>query len=263
MERAGNDQQVGFHLSGDDVVVGKFIAVASELTALLRELEASVTGQQGVEWEIAAMSVGSASLAMRPHLPSPAAETNANAVIGAVLEGLATVEDAARRPPHFTDKALRSAKALAVAAKDNTNALAVFGEAQGPHREVAVSSRLVAHVDELIGGGSVAIGALEGTLEALTIHDATTFSIYETVGGRRVMCKCDRNTLNLAIRYLGERVAVSGEVSYNAQGDPTSIKVDSVRAFRTGTLPQAKDIRGLFAEHKVDVDEWSKFVRER
>ena len=69
MERAGNDQQVGFHLSGDDVVVGRFIAVASELAALFRELEASVTGltgQQGVEWQIAAMRVGSASLAMRP-----------------------------------------------------------------------------------------------------------------------------------------------------------------------------------------------------
>ena len=32
---------------------------------------------------------------------------------------------------------------------------------------------------------------------------------------------------------------------------------------RTNPLPQAKDILGLFADHKIDADEWSKFVREK
>ena len=32
---------------------------------------------------------------------------------------------------------------------------------------------------------------------------------------------------------------------------------------RTNPLPQAKDILGLFADHKIDTDEWSKFVREK
>ena len=262
MDQARNEKRVGFHLSGEDVSVGKFIAVASELTALLREVEASLTGAQGVEWQIADMRVGSAELAMRPHLPALAGRVDVEAVIGAALEGLATVEDIALRPPYFTDRALRCAKSLVVASRDDANALAVFGGVKGAHRRVAISNHLVAHVDELIGTASVAIGALEGTLETMTIHGATTFNIYDAINGRRIVCRCDRDSLFMAHKHFGKRVAVSGAVSYNAQGEATSIKVDSVRAFQTGPLPQAKDIRGLFAENKVDVDEWSRFVRE-
>ena len=126
---------------------------------------------------------------------------------------------------------------------------------------MVISNHLVAHVDELIGTASVAIGALEGMLEALTIRGATTFSIYDSIGGRRVECKCDRDMLDSAIRHVGKRVSVSGEVSYNAAGDATSIKVDAVQAFQSNP-PQARDIRGLFSEYKVDLSEWSRFVRE-
>ena len=269
MDQAGNKQQVGFRLSGEDVAVGKFLAVASGLTELLKELEASVTGEQGVEWRIADLQVGSASLAMSPHPPSPTGSSNAFPVadaipvIGAALEGLAIVEETARRPPHFTDQALRSAKSLVNAARAGTNALAVFGEAQGERRQVALSSHLVAHVDELIGTASIAVGSLEGTLEAVTIHDTIAFSIYDAITNRRVECKCDRELLDLAItRYFGKRVSVAGLVSYNAHGDATTVKVDDVQPLGSADLPQAKDIQGLFSEHKVDIEEWARFVRE-
>ena len=108
---------------------------------------------------------------------------------------------------------------------------------------------------------AVEIGALEGTLEALTIRGATTICIYDSTTGRHVVCKCDRHALDSAIQLLGRRVSVSGEVSYNAQGAATSVKVGAVRAFQTGPLPQAEDIRGLFSEYRVDLDEWSRFVR--
>ena len=263
MDPAGNKQQVGFRLAGDDVVADKFIAVASKLTGLLKELEASMTGEQDVEWQIVDLQVGSASFAVAPHLRPSTSAATATAVIGAALEGLATVEDTVRRPPHFTDQVLRSAKSLVNAKKDETNALAVFGRVDGAHRQVTLSSHLVAHVDELIGTASVAVGSLEGTLEAVTIHDTVAFSIYDAITNRRVECKCDRETLDLAIgQHFGKRVSVGGLVSYNVQGDATSIRVKDVRALGNAHLPQAKDIRGLFSDHKVDIDEWARFVRE-
>lgn len=261
MEQAGNEQRVGFHLSGDDVSIEKFIAVASKLTALLRELETSVTDQHGLQWQIADLQIGSASLAMRPKLPGVASIGSADAVIDAVLEGLATIEDAPRRPPHFSDEALRSASSLATAARDDANALVVFGEARGAQRQVTVSNQLVVHVKDLVGTASVAIGALEGRLEALTIHDTIAFSIYDAATGRQVVCKCDRDAFDLAKQHFGERVSVSGELGYNAQGEATSIRVDMLRAM-TEDLPQAKDVRGLFSEHKVDIESWSRLVRD-
>ena len=41
---------------------------------------------------------------------------------------------------------------------------------------------------------------------------------------------------------------------------PASAEVHPLGA---GPLPQPKDIRGLFADHKIDTEEWAKFVRER
>ena len=122
-------------------------------------------------------------------------------------------------------------------------------------------------VDEFIAAASnpahIAVGSVEGTLEAVTVHDTIAFSIYDAITHRRVECKCNREILEMAKnRYFGSRVIVSGLVSYNAQGDATSIKVDDVRALGNAHLPQAKDIRGLYSDHKVDIDEWARFVRE-
>lgn len=122
-------------------------------------------------------------------------------------------------------------------------------------------------VDEFIAAASnpahIAVGSVEGTLEAATIHDKIAFSIYDAITHRRVECRCDSETIDMAKgRYFGSRVSVNGLVSYNAQGQPTAIKVDDIRALGNAHLPQAKDIKGLFAEHKVDIDELARFLRE-
>ena len=262
MDEPRNDQQIGFNLSGEAVPVRVFTAVANKLADLLKEVEVAMTGQQGLEWLIVDLHTGSANLAMRPYADSSAAANGGSTVIASALEGLAVVEDTAQRPPHFTDQALRHAKSLVNAAKGDSNSLSVFGESGGPQRRVPVSKRLVAHVDKLIGTASVAFGSLEGRLEAVTIHDSIAFSIYDAITSRWVVCKCDRDALDLAIKHFGKRVSVSGEVNYNAQEEATSIKVDAIQAFQTDSLPQAKDIRGLFSEHKVDIKEWARFVRD-
>ena len=118
-------------------------------------------------------------------------------------------------------------------------------------------------MDELLGAASVAFGSLEGRLEALTVHGAIEFSICDSITNRRIRCDCSRETLDVAIKHFGKRVSVSGEIRFNARGEATSMKVDEVHPLGTGPLPQAKDILGLFADHKIDTDEWSKFVREK
>ena len=238
-----------------------FIAVATKLTDLLRELETSVTGREGLEWRIADLRMGSANFAIAPVTQSPESADGASQIIGAALEGIAIVESSPRRPPHFTDQALRDVKELTKAANGASNRLSIFGGGAA-RRQVAVSQRLVAHVDELIGTKSVAVGSLEGRLEALTVHGSIAFSIYDSITNRRISCGCSRETLNAAIEHFDKRVSVSGEIRFNARGEATSMTVDEVHPLGTGPLPQAKDIRGLFADDKIDVDEWSEFVRE-
>ena len=263
MDGQGHEQRLGFSLSGEAVSVESFIAVAEKLTDLLRELEMSVTGGHALEWHIADLRTGSAHLAMRPHMEALQGAEGADRIIVSALDGLAVVEGAARRPPHFSDQALRHAKSLVNAPRRHPNSLSIFGGSGTVRRQVAISKSLVAHVDELLGAASVAFGSLEGRLEALTVHGTIEFSIYDSITNRRIPCSCSRGTLDAAMQHFEKRVSVSGEIRFNARGEVTSMKVDEVHPLGTGPLPQAKDIRGLFADHKIDTDEWSKFVREK
>ena len=260
MDGQGNEQRLGFSLSGDAVAVKSFIAVATKLTDLLRELEISMTGREGLEWHIADLRMGSANLAIAPVTQSPESADKSPQIIDATMKGLEIVENSPQRPHHFTDQALRHAKELTKAA-NGADRLSIFSGGAKPRR-VSVSSRLVAHVDELIGTKSVALGSLEGRLEALTVHSSIAFSIYDSITNRRILCRCSRETLDAAIEHFDRRVSVSGEIQFNARGEATSMEVDEVHPLGEGPLPQAKDIRGLFADYKIDADEWSEFVRE-
>ena len=95
------------------------------------------------------------------------------------------------------------------------------------------------------------------------MHGTITFSIYDSTTHHLIPCECSRETLDAAVKHFEKRVSVSGEIRFNARGEATSMKVDEVHPLGTGPLPQAKDILGLFADHKIDTDEWSKFVREK
>ncbi len=254
---------VGFGLSGDAVSLGTFTSVADALVKLLGELEASITGAQLLDWYIEDLRVGSANLAIRPATLESGDVELGGTVISFALDGLALVEDAPKRPHHFSDAALGCAKSLVSATEDDAGRLAIFGKSNTADvRRIEVSKRLAAHVDELIGFSTVATGSLEGTLEAMTIHRSIAFSIYDSITNRRTSCNCSRETLDLAMKHFGQRVSVSGEIRFNVRGEPTSMKVRELLPLGVGPLPQAKDIRGLFADDKVDIDEWSRFVRK-
>ena len=132
-----------------------------------------------------------------------------------------------------------------------------------PVQRVHLTKCLAVHVDQLMGTTSVAVGSVEGTLEALSIHGGVEFAIYDAITDHRIRCKCDREMLNQVMEYLGHRLSVIGEVRFNVQGEPTSIEVDSFLPLGRGSLPQAKDMRGLFSDDKVDIDEWSRYVRRQ
>ena len=247
---------VGFSLSGDAVSLSMFTSVADSLAKLLGELETSITGTQLLDWHIEDLRVGSANLAIKPAALEPGNVELGNTVISSTLNGLALVEDSPKRPLHFSDAALRCAKSLVSATKYDAGRLAIFGgNGAAAVQQIAVSMRLAAHVDELIGFSTVAIGSLEGTLETMTIHDSIAFSIYDSITNRRTLCRCSRETLDFAIKHFGERMSVSGEIKFNVRGEPMSMRVAELRPLGDGLLPQPEDIRGLFSDDKVDMDQ--------
>ena len=259
-----DNRNIGLSLAGDDIPLEIFINAAGELSGLLSELEFAVSGARNLRWYISDLRMGSANLAIRPELQSRYGSDCADRIISAALSGLGTIEREPSRPDHFTDDALKRARALAVSVAPNKGSIAIFGgEGSMAPQQVLLTRRIVVNVDQLMGTTSVAVGSVEGALEALSIHGGVQFAIYDAITDRRIQCKCDRETLDQVIGYLGCRLSVSGEVRFNVQGEPTSIRVDSFSPLGRGPLPQAKDMRGLFSDDQVDINEWSRYVRKQ
>lgn len=256
-------RSIGFSLVGEDIPLGTFINAAQKLSDLLSELDVEVSGSKNLDWSIVDLGVGSANLAVEPTLKQEDGIDYGDMIISSALSGLKLIEQEASRPEHFTDEALKKAKELVRIINGKVERIAVFGKTESttPQR-VRVTQRIAAHVDQLIGTNSVATGSVEGVLETLTIHGGPEFAVYDVIAARRVRCICDRDTLNQLLTHLEERLSVKGEVRFNIRGEPTSVKVESFRPLGDKELPQAKDIRGLFSENKVDINEWSQYVRK-
>ena len=259
-----NDRNIGLSLTGNDVPLESFIGAAEKLAGLLSELELSLFGARHLDWYVADLRMGSANLAMRPKSAGREGSDFGNAIISAALSGLETIEREALRPEHFTDDALRRAKALVGSVDHEASRLIIFGDGGSmPTKQAPLTARLAVHVDQLIGPASVAVGSIEGAMEALSIHKGEEFAVYDTISDRRIRCLCDREMLNQVMAYLGSRMSVSGEVRFNVQGEPVSVKVASFLPLGREPLPRAEDLRGLFSDDRIDVDEWSRYVRKQ
>ena len=121
-----------------------------------------------------------------------------------------------------------------------------------PVKRVSSGSRMVAHVDEIIGVSDHATGALEGRLETITIHGQNAFVLCDPLRRRETRCICDADTLDAIRGLVGHRVLVYGDIDYNKGGEPITIRVEQFQLLRArDELPQSHDLRGMFAASAV------------
>jgi hypothetical protein len=258
-------KRIGLSLGGDAIPIETFIAAARSLRELLSELDISISGSRNLEWVISDLSVGSANLAVSPLLLTKNSLDCGTEIIASALTGIALIEKQAEWPEHFTDEALLKAREIVCLINGHVEKIAVFGNpGQGQTQRIPITQHTAANVDQLIGTNTFALGSVEGTLETLSIHGGASFNIYDLITLRRVRCLCDRETLDeLSSDRLGQHLLVEGEVKYNFQGFPISIKVAKYRIFDPKKkLPQPKDIRGLFSKNKIDVDKLGEYLRQ-
>lgn len=250
---------VGLCLEGEEVSAATFFAAAGSLLTLLREVGRSVPGKP-VEWRLAELRGGSAVVTLRP---SADAADRASATIHRALSGLAAMDAAARRPAHFPDRALRSARRLGSLAKGADRLVVSAGGVPAERSAFSVSERLAEHVTRLLPSTHTATGSIEGRMEALSIHGKNSFVVFDTLTGHGVECRCDRETLDRAAAHLGKRVLAKGEIRYGADGKPKWIAVEWFRLLGQQPLPRNEDMVGLLADDPIPIDEWSRYVRAK
>lgn len=259
--RAESVPAVTLRLGGDAVPADGFLDAAESLLEILSEVGRSLSHRRTVSWRLSRTDGGGVAIALRPAAEDDPA--HAAGVITATVCGLAEMDASTERPAHFSDKALRFARRIGeVAGQQGAGIeLSTSGVPAGDRVQV-LSGRVEAHGLQMLRRPRE-YGSVEGTLGALTIHGRNAFSVYDAITGKRIECICDRETLEQVIEHLGKRVLVRGEIRHPGDGKSKRVLVKGFRLLGVGPLPQAEDVRGLFADDPVDIEEWSRYVRGR
>ena len=140
------------------------------------------------------------------------------------------IDRSAERPPLFSDYVLDKAKHLSAMMNRPDVARITIGTGR---TEVHVSQHVAANVDTLIGVRYEEIGAVEGRIEAINIHNRSQFSVYDFVTGRGVQCSFPDTLLEEVKAILGHRAIVHGTVRTDAQGQPISVRVERIERMRS------------------------------
>ena len=217
-------------------------------TDLLQEVGRDVAGatsKDAVRFVITDAKGGSLSLGVRPQPGKKSVPASVMPRIAKTLTaGIRSLERRATRPKHFSDKALINLRDLARLRSPETPSVTV---SNGKGAGIALSTRLVKHVEAVLAPELVSIGTVEGSLEGLITHGKSRFLIYDPITSRQVTCYFGgRIEWRDVIQAFGKRVAASGLIRSRRSGEKVSIFASRLHVFPSDDeLPSASDVRGI------------------
>jgi hypothetical protein len=249
-EHADSPADLEFVLDAPEVAFRHLISAGGVFSALVSEVTRAYTHakQEPIEW-IVDIQEGSVRVPLRGRPSNGAVTPSAIPEIAAtIVEGLATIDERAERPPYFTDKALVQARALANLASDELPVVV-----RHRARAVPVSKQLMQHVDRVIGKQRESYGTVEGRLQRLDLHGRRPlFSVYEPLTGHRVDCHFTEDvTLEDLRPAIDRRVGVRGVIKLSAEGVRVSVEAHELRIFPDDAeLPGPDDVLGILAGYE-------------
>lgn len=240
------ERKIALRLVGDVIPLSLFLSAAQNFYGLLKDLDTAISGKPTLMWNLSDLSLGSAVMEATPALIDEEVEDVSPVVIEAVVSGLEEIEHGAKRPTHFSDEALHSAKQLVETLGNGVSRIMVTGTVGSKRKQVLVTQRIAASVNDLIGIQHLSMGSVEGTLEMISVHGGAFFNVYEFLHGKRVRCDFPKEMLESVKDALGKRVLVYGEIRSSARGQPLSVKAQRLRIFKEPSeLPRVDDLVGL------------------
>jgi hypothetical protein len=140
--------------------------------------------------------------------------------------------------------ALKNLEALASKAKV-IGSLSVFVNSDGDKQESDITEKTLSNVQELTGVKYSGYGNITGKLEAISVHRASEFRVWDNQTGKPVRCKYDPATQEELIKsLLRSIVIVSGMIQSNTIGIPISLDVEDIEAVAQHDLPTIQEMSG-------------------
>jgi len=223
----------------ESVSLSLFAKSVEDIRRLVRDVDYAVTRQRkGRRWIISQLRSSYPTMTIKPML-------DGTDTVDAIATGLriVTAGVSVEPPPHFSADALDDLLGMRRLFSGRDRARRVV--CSSDETEIATIDRGIAEkVERILRGTYTVLGSLEGTLDAINVHGAGTFTIWDRLSGHPVRCTFPKESawVQTVKDLLQTRVLVVGEVSYFSNGAPRSIT--RIREIRDMTpdpsLPRAR-----------------------
>lgn len=206
------------HPEAESVSLNLFEKSLHDIHRLVKDVDYSVTKESGARrWIISHLHSSSPTISLRPVLDN-------DETISALVDGLDTIKiGGIEPPPHFSEDVLDDLLQMRRLFKGKDKVRLLEFSLNG-HKAI-IQPDTAGKVDRILRSGYTNIGSLEGSLDAVNLHNNPTFTIWDRVTRAPVRCHFPKNDIwKRKIKTLLEkRVSVSGEINYFGNGMPRSV----------------------------------------
>lgn len=162
-------------------------------------------------------------------------------VYSAIQEGLITLSKEAHRPAAYSDFALESLRDFM-----NLQKYGLHYKVKIDSQELPNDESIMTNINELLGYKDEAFGSIEGKLKTITAQRGLKVILYEDLTNRAIKCYIDDDMLRKAFDAFDKKAYVFGLLRYNLHGEPISIHVKQIEAFKDqSSIPSIRDIYGI------------------
>ena len=196
--------------------IGLFLKALDNISRLLRDVEYAVHRQRlGRRWVISGLRASSPAVTVEPLLGD-------SDMVEAIGAGIRTITTGTDQPPqYFTEQALEDLRLMRrlFVGRDKASTIQVSVD----NEPMATIRRDISEkVNRILAAGYRNLGSINGTLEAINLHGAPTFTVWDRVSRAPIRCSLPNEPgWKRRVRDLLERrVVIGGCVHYFVNGVP-------------------------------------------
>jgi hypothetical protein len=236
---------IGIRLTGKNISADVFAKSIISVVDLISAVDCAVSknSRGSIRWELLTLRKSSPAIIEFAAVSRSKTENFAEAVQFSILNGLDKLTERPEQPENYSYSALEKARSIAEQAK-KLKGLAIYSE----ERESFVDQRLFNNIGYLIASGTVSLGSVRGSLDAITVHDGHEFRIWPPMTTHAVTCRFKKSMLPEVARHLKHQVEVFGEVHRNVQGEPFLVNVHEFTALKSSKFPGIQEMSGLLSD---------------
>jgi hypothetical protein len=231
----------------DRVPLAYFINSLRNFLGILRDLDATISKDKlgSVIWEVVSLRQDSPPVVgVSPSLRSSEIQDFSHVVESEILENADLLSAGSQPTRYMSYAALQKLEGLAKYAK-TLGPLNVSVDGEGKKRQSDITEKTLSNVQELTGIKYCGYGSVTGKLEAIFVHNANEFRVWDDQTGKPVRCKYDPQTQEEQIKsLLRSRVVVSGTIQSNTAGIPIALEVEEIESAKSEPAPTILQMSG-------------------